>query len=84
MNACSDADIDNEISRAHSILVMLYHDNAVAKVAQTLQRCYQLVIVALMQTDRRLVKDIQHPDKRRAYLCCEPYALALAARERTA
>ena len=61
---------------------MLDDDERVAQVAQLTQRGQQLFIVALVQTDGRLVENIQHTHERRADLRGEPDALALAAGQR--
>ena len=66
----------------HGILVVLDHDQRIAEVAQTPQRREQLVVVALVQTDGRLVQDIQHAHERRADLRRQTDALALAAGQR--
>ena len=76
------SDIHDMVGRVHGILVMLDHDECIAQVAQALQRGQQLVVVALMQADGRLVQDIQHAHERRADLCRQADALALAARQR--
>ncbi len=61
---------------------MLDHDDGVADVAQAAQRLQQAVVVALVQADRRLVEDVEHPGQPRADLRGETDALALAARQR--
>ena len=43
---------------------MLYDNDAVAEVTQTLQSVYQLPVIPLMQADRRLVEYIQNADQR--------------------
>ena len=60
VDAGTGADIHNIIRLAHRILVMLHHDQGVAKVAQTLHRSDQLIIVTLVQADARLIQHIQH------------------------
>ena len=60
VNACIWAYVNDEIRRSHGILVMLNYDKCVAQITQTLQRCDKLVIIPLMKTDRRLIKDIKH------------------------
>jgi hypothetical protein len=42
----------------------------------------QPIVVALMQSDRRLVEDVHHADEARADLTGEANALRFAARER--
>ena len=58
--------------------------HGVAEVAQPLERADQLVVVALVQADRRLVEDVEHADELRADLRREPQPLRLAAGERRA
>ena len=81
VDARTGTDIDNIIRGSHRILVMLNDYQGVAYVAQMAQGRKQLFVVALMQADARLVKDIEHAHERRAYLCREPYTLGFAARE---
>ena len=59
MDARPRADVHDIIRRAHRVLVVLDHDQRIAEVAQTLERREQLVVVALVQTDGRLVEDIE-------------------------
>ena len=76
--------VDEPVGAAHHLLVVLDDDHGVAEVAQALERADQLVVVALVQADRRLVEDVEHADELRADLRREPQALRLAARERRA
>ena len=76
--------VDEPVGAAHHLLVVLDDDHGVAEVAQPLERADQLVVVALMQADRRLVEDVEHADELRADLRREPQALRLAAGERRA
>ena len=64
----------------HRILVMLDHDDGVAQIAQPPQRVEQPRIVALMQTDRRLVQHIEDARQARSDLAGQTDALAFAAR----
>ena len=57
-------DIHNVVSCKHGVLVVLDHDERVAEVTQPPQGRKQLVVVALVQTDGRLVKDIQYAHQR--------------------
>ena len=74
--------VDEPVGAAHHLLVVLDDDNGVAEVAQPLERADQLVVVALVQADRRLVEDVEHADELRADLRREPQPLRLAARQR--
>ena len=82
MDAGARPHIDDPIGGADRLLVVLDDDDRVAEVAQPLQGLEQAPVVALVQADRRLVEDIEHPGQPRADLRGEPDALALAARER--
>ena len=63
---------------------MLDDDERVAEIAQAFQGGEQLVVVALVQADGRLVEDIEHAHQARADLRRETDALRLAAGERCA
>ena len=82
VNARAGSDIHDIIRFAHHIFVMLDDDNGIPEVAQLLESGYKQIVVALVQPYARLVKHIKHADERRPYLCCQSYALRLAARER--
>ena len=60
---------------------MLHDKYCIANVAQLLQRLNQFAVVTLVKSDAWLVKDVEHVDKLRANLRCEPDALALSTRE---
>ena len=74
--------VDEPVGAAHHLLVVLDDEHGVAEVAQPLERRDQLVVVALVQADRRLVEDVEHADELRADLRREPQPLRLAAGER--
>ena len=61
---------------------MLHHDNRIARIAQRFERVDELHVVPLVQSDARLVENVQNIDQFRTYLRGEPYALALAAGKR--
>ena len=79
--ASTRAYVDYVVGSKHHVLVVLHDDDRVAKVAQLAQRAYQSLVVALMKSYRRLVENVEHVNQLRAYLCCQTYALALAARQ---
>ena len=66
----------------HGVAIMLDHQHGVAQVAQPLERLEQPLIVALMQSDRGFVQNVEHPDQAGSDLGGQPDALAFAARER--
>ena len=75
------ADVHNEIGGIHGVLIVLDHDDCVAQVAQMAQGGDQLIVVALVQADARLVEDVQYAHQRGADLGGQTDALALTARE---
>ena len=81
MYACSRTDINDIIRRAHRILVVLNDDHGVADISQPLEGIEQHIVISLVQSDRRLVKNIQHAHQRGPDLGREPDALGFAARE---
>ena len=67
------------VRRIHGILIMFHHNQGIAHITQLFQGRQQLVIVPLMQSDGRLIQNIQHAHQRRTNLCCQTDALALTA-----
>ena len=58
MLSCRRADVQYIIGSPHRILVMLDDDERIAQIAEVLQGLKQLVVVSLMEADRRLVEDV--------------------------
>ncbi len=81
-NARPRAEIDDVIGCAHRVFVVLDHDDRVALVAEAAQGAKQAAVVAGVQTDRRLVKDIKHAHQAAADLPCQADALHFAAGKR--
>jgi hypothetical protein len=59
---------------------VLDDEHRVAEVAQALERADQLVVVALVEADRRLVEDVEDADELAPDLRREPQPLRLPAR----
>ena len=76
------AEVDDVVGRRDRLGVVLDDDHRVAEIAQPAKRGEQPLVVALVQTDARLVEDVEHAHEPRADLRREPDALRLAARER--
>lgn len=76
------ADVDDPVGDLDGVLVVLDDDERVAHVAQPDEGLDQPVVVALVQTDGRLVEDVQHADEAGADLGGQADALGLAAGER--
>ena len=81
MDARAGADIHDVVCGAHGILVMLDDDDRVADISELFQRREQLIVIPLVQTDGRLVKDIEHAHQGGADLGRQTDALAFAAGE---
>ena len=71
-------DVDDPVALADGVLVVLDHDDGVAQIAQSDERVDQPPVVALVQTDRRLVEHVQRADQARADLAGQTDALRLA------
>ena len=82
MHTGTGADVHDIVRIAHGVLVVLHHDDRIAKVAQIFERSNQLVVVALVQADAGLIQHIQHTGKGAADLGGQADALALAAGQR--
>ncbi len=80
--AGAGADVDDPVGDLDGVLVVLHDDERVAHVAQPDQSLDQPVVVALVQTDRRLVENVQDADESGADLGGQADALGLAAGER--
>ena len=74
--------VDDVVGGLDRVAIVLDDDDAVAEVAQVLERGQQPVVVALVQPDRRLVEHVHHAGQPRADLAREPDALRLAAGQR--
>jgi hypothetical protein len=74
--------VDQPIGRAHQRLVVLHNQHGVALLLQLAKRLDQPLIVARVQTDRRLVENVKHADESRSNTCREADSLHLAAAER--
>ena len=80
VDARAGADVDNEVRRAHGVLVVFDDKNRVSQIAQTAQRIEELVVIPLMKADGRLIENVEYAHEARADLRCKPDPLALAAR----
>ena len=79
MDAGAGAHVDHMVGGEDRLLVMLDDDDAVAEIAQPIERLEEPRIVALMQPDGRLVQHIEHAGEAGADLRGKADALALAA-----
>ena len=81
MDAGPGANIHQKIRRPHGVLIMLHHNQRVAQIPQMLQRFQQPAIVPLVQTDGRLIQNVEDTHQGRADLRGQADTLALAAGE---
>ena len=78
------ANIHDIVCRLHSLLVMLYHNDAVAQISQAFKGVYKSAVVSLVKSDAGLVQNIQHSREGGAYLGSKAYSLSFAAGKGTA
>ena len=82
VNARFRSDVHDIVGSSYGILVMLDDYKRIAEVTQILQGRKELVVVPLMQSDARLVENVQHSYQRRTDLRCKAYPLTFTAGER--
>ena len=68
MDAGARPHVDDVVGGQDSFLVVLDDDDGVAEVAQVLEGIEKAPVVALMQTDRRLVQYVKDASETRADL----------------
>src|SRR5262249_7703847 len=81
MRSRARAEIDYIISTANRLLIVFDYQHSVAEIPERRERVQQASIVARMQTDRRLVQNIQHAAQLRSNLRRQTNALAFPARQ---
>src|SRR4029077_18615461 len=82
MLAGAGSEVDQVIRHADRFLVVLHDDDGVAEVAEVMERAEERAVVALVQSDRRLVEHVKHPREVGANLRGQPDPLPFPARER--
>ena len=68
MDARSWANLDHVIRTANRVLVVLNYEDRIAEIAEIFECFDQAFVIALMQTDRRLVEHIHRSYEVRADL----------------
>ena len=66
--ARAGAKIDYPVSAADGFVIMLYHQDGIAQVAQALQRVEQAARIARVQPDGRFIQHVEHAHQARADL----------------
>ena len=79
----SRSDIDDPVAGQHGFFIVLDDNQRVSQIAHIFQGMNQLGVVSLVQTDRRLVQNIQNAGKLRADLCSQPDTLCFTAGQRS-
>src|SRR5262249_4730828 len=82
MDACAPANMRHVIGSTGRVFVVLDNNDGVAEVAQTFERFQEPRIIALMQTDRRLIEHVEYAGQPGPDLRSKPDALAFSARQR--
>ena len=62
VNPCARAEVYNIVGDAEGLLVMLYDNERISKIAQIQQGVDKALVIPLMQADGRFVQNIQYPD----------------------
>src|SRR5215203_4660416 len=75
------AEIDHMIGGLDGFLVMLNYDDSVTQISETPQGCKQPLVIPLVQSDTRLVQNVEHSYQSRADLRRESDALCFSPRE---
>ena len=79
--SCPWTDVDDVVGIQHHVLIVLHNDDGIAQITEFLERIDESLVVALVESDTRLVKDIEHVDKLGTDLCGQTDALAFSSRE---
>src|SRR5213083_716715 len=76
------AEVHHVVGVADRLLVVLDDEHRVAEIPEPLERLEQAPVVPLVQSDGRLVEDVEHADETRPDLCRQTNSLPLSAGER--
>ena len=74
-------DVHHIIRISYGILVMFHHNQRIAVVSQRLQGFYELVVVSLMQSDGRLIQNVEYPHETGPDLGGQPDSLGFSSRQ---
>ena len=81
VDARAGTDVKDVVGLADRVLVMFHHDHRIALIPQVFQRGQKPVVVALVQTNRRFVQNIENARQARADLAGQTDTLAFTARQ---
>ena len=60
MDSRSGSEVNDVIGRPHGLLVVLDHDHGVAQVAKCPKGLEKPLVILLMESNRRLVQNVEH------------------------
>ncbi len=81
MDSRARTDVHDIVRRPHGVLVVFDDEQRVPQIAQSFEGIEKPLVIPLMQTDARLVENVQHPRERASDLRREADALTFAARQ---
>src|SRR5215831_8579498 len=73
--------VQDVVGGSNGLAVVLDDQDRIAQITQAFEAFEQALIIALMQTNARLVEDIEHPHQARTNLRCQANALAFPTGE---
>ena len=82
MNTGSRSKVYNPVCSAESLFIMLNDNERISYVSQIKQCIYKALVIALMKSDGRLVKNVKNTGKAGANLSCKPDTLGFSAGKR--
>ena len=76
------AHVNNVVSCANGIFIVLDNKYGISAVPKLLERLNEAIIISLMQTNGRLVQNVENAHKTSANLSCQANTLGLSTRKR--
>ena len=80
--SCSGSHIDNMIRSTYGFFIVFDHQNGIAEIAHLKEGFAKTLVVSLVQTDARFIKNIENAGQLRANLRGKPYSLAFPTGKR--
>ena len=80
--SCSRSDVNNPVGCVNRVFVVFNNNERVADIAQSFECFDETSIITLVESNRRLVKDVQNTGQSGTNLGGKPDSLRLAARQR--
>src|SRR6056300_63986 len=81
MLTSSRTNINNMICTSYCLFVMLNYYYCIPEALEVIQGFNELLIISLMQSYRRLIKNISDTNQTRSNLTSQPNSLSLSTRE---